>query len=230
MAVYFIQHTKADSIKFVGHLDLQKALQRNLSRSGLKMAFSKGFNPHMLMSSAQPLSVGMSSDAEYITVELLDAPEAGAVQDALNACAPEGIHYPKVIQVEPWTPAPMALLDAVKTQIRMPSIEAFAERLKQIIEETGPLTVLTRNKKGIEKEKDLRPMILPGAEVTWDQGFTVLTVMTMAGSRNHLNLDHLIQYLRENTEGLSPDRFIHLKRLEMYTNKDGQYLSLGDVR
>ncbi|UUM13174.1 TIGR03936 family radical SAM-associated protein [Clostridiaceae bacterium HFYG-1003] len=230
MAVYFIQHTKADSIKFVGHLDLQKALQRNLSRSGLKMAFSKGFNPHMLMSSAQPLSVGMSSDAEYITVELLDAPEAGAVQDALNACAPEGIHYPKVIQVEPWTPAPMALLDAVKTQIRMPSTEAFAERLKQIIEETGPLTVLTRNKKGIEKEKDLRPMILPGAEVTWDQGFTVLTVMTMAGSRNHLNLDHLIQYLRENTEGLSPDRFIHLKRLEMYTNKDGQYLSLGDVR
>lgn len=230
MAVYFIQHTKADSIKFVGHLDLQKTLQRNLSRSGLKMAFSKGFNPHMLMSSAQPLSVGMSSDAEYITVELLDAPEAGAVQDALNASAPEGIHYPKVIQVEPWTPAPMALLDAVKTQIRMPSTEAFAERLKQIIEETGPLTVLTRNKKGIEKEKDLRPMILPGAEVTWDQGFTVLTVMTMAGSRNHLNLDHLIQYLRENTEGLSPDRFIHLKRLEMYTNKDGQYLSLGDVR
>ena len=71
MAVYYIQHTKADCIKFVGHLDLQTTIHRNINRAELKIAFSQGFSPHMLMSSAQPLSVGVSSEAEYLMVELL---------------------------------------------------------------------------------------------------------------------------------------------------------------
>lgn len=229
MAVYFIKHTKADEIKFVGHLDLQKALQRNISRAGLKAAFSKGFNPHMAMSSAQPLSVGVSSQAEYLLLELQDAPEAEEVRRRLNETAPEGIDFLLVRKMAPGTAAPMALLDAVLTRIRIPSNPAFATACQAVLTGDGPMIVSTTNKKGIQKEKDLRPQILPGAQVSHEDGVTLVTVKTHAGSRSHLNLDHLVQYLRENVPGMLPDRFIHLKRLEMYTLQDGDYIPLGEI-
>lgn len=84
MAVYYIKHTKADAIKFVGHLDLQKAIQRNITRANIGVAYSQGFNPHMLMSSAQPLSVGVSSDAEYLMVELETEKSEGEILADLN--------------------------------------------------------------------------------------------------------------------------------------------------
>lgn len=229
MAVYFIQHTKADSIKFVGHLDLQNALQRNLSRAGLNVAFSKGFNPHILMSSAQPLSVGMSSEAEYLYVELLDAPLEKDVQKSLNATAPDGIRYLKVRQMDPTIGKPMALLDLVKTKIRFPSSREFAKHLEAFMADDSPILVEVTNKKGVSKQRDLRPLILPGAEVSHKEGYTDLVLKTMAGNPNHLNLNHLIDYLKQHMIGLEKNRFIHIKRLEMYHLKDGQYVSLGEI-
>ena len=229
MAVYFIKHTKADSIKFVGHLDLQNALQRNLSRAGLNLAFSKGFNPHMLMSSAQPLSVGMSSEAEYLYIELEDEPQDQEVQKRLNDTAPDGIRYLKVRQMDPAIGKPMALLDAVKTKIRFPSSPVFAEHLEAFMAADSPIVVEVTNKKGVSKQRDLRPLILPGVEVSFKEGYTDLVLMTMAGNPNHLNLNHLIDYLKEHTVGLEENRFIHIKRLEMYHLKDDQYISLGEL-
>jgi hypothetical protein len=51
----------------------------------------------------------------------------------------------------------------------------------------------------------------------------------MAGNPNHLNLNHLIDYLKQHMIGLEKNRFIHIKRLEMYHLKDGQYVSLGEI-
>lgn len=229
MAVYFIKHTKADGIKFVGHLDLQKALQRNVSRAGLKAAFSQGFNPHMHLSSAQPLSVGVSSEGEYLLLELQDAPEAAEVQSRLNDTAPAGIRFVMVRKMAPGTAAPMALLDAVETRIRIPSTESFAREVRATLESAAPMNIRVKNKKGIEKDKDLRPLILPGATVDYDGKAAVIRLRTMAGSRNHLNLDHLVQFFRETIAGISPDRFIHLTRLEMYTLVDGVYVPLGEI-
>lgn len=229
MAVYFIKHTKADSIKFVGHLDLQNALQRNLSRAGLRVAFSEGFNPHMLISSAQPLSVGVSSEAEYLYVKLEDAPAAEEVLNRLNDTAPEGIEYLKVREMDPAIGKPMALLDLVKTKIKFPSNAAFADQLKTIMAADSPIMVEVTNKKGVTKKLDLRPLILPGVEISYESGYTHLTLRTMAGNPNHLNLNHLIDYLKKHTTGLEKNRFIHIKRLEMYNLKNGQYVTLGDL-
>ncbi|MBO4377683.1 MAG: DUF2344 domain-containing protein, partial [Clostridia bacterium] len=38
---------KTKRIRHVGHLDLMRTMQRALRRSGLPVAFSMGFNPHM---------------------------------------------------------------------------------------------------------------------------------------------------------------------------------------
>lgn len=230
MAVYFIQHTKADSIKFVGHLDLQTTIHRNINRARLDVAFSKGFNPHMLMSSAQPLSVGVSSDAEYIMLELTTEKSEQEILDDLNRTAPPGIRYIQVYEVGEKTHPPMSLLDAVDSEIRIPSTREFSEAVRNIFESGEPMPVLTKNKKGVETARDLRPFILPGAEISWENGFTLLKLTTYAGSRRHVNLDHLLKFLRENAEGMDETRFTHIRRLEMYTERNGQLVALGDIR
>ena len=57
-------------LRHVGHLDLMRAMQRALRRSGVPIAFSKGFNPHLLLTFAAPLSVGMAGEREVMEVPL----------------------------------------------------------------------------------------------------------------------------------------------------------------
>ena len=64
--------TKDDEIKYVGHLDFGRAIERALRRAKLPVAYSVGFNPHMKLSFGPALSVGVASDSEYVDVELTE--------------------------------------------------------------------------------------------------------------------------------------------------------------
>ena len=51
-----LQFQKGDIVRHLGLLDLQRTMQRALRRSGLPVAYSKGFNPHIVMAFASALS------------------------------------------------------------------------------------------------------------------------------------------------------------------------------
>ena len=70
MVRYLIKFTKESEIKFISHLDLMRTIRRIIVRSHLPIKFSKGFNPHMALSLAQPLSVGVCSEGEYMDMIL----------------------------------------------------------------------------------------------------------------------------------------------------------------
>ena len=53
---------------YIGHLDLMRFFQKAVRRAGLPAAYSEGFSPHMLMSFAMPLGVGVSSTGEYVDI------------------------------------------------------------------------------------------------------------------------------------------------------------------
>ena len=229
MAVYYIKHTKADSIRFVGHLDLQQAIQRNIIRADIGVMYSNGFNPHLLLSSAQPLSVGVSSQAEYLMVELDTVKSDGRILEDLNQTSPEGIKYLMVRSMAPGMKAPMTILNAVDSVIRIPSEPAFAPELETFLNRDCPIPVKTVNKKKIEKIKDLRPLIQPGAKVSFKDGYTEIELRTLAGSRDHLNLEHFLTYLKDNFQGIHSERFIPIRRLEMYTRRDGGFIPLDEL-
>ena len=41
---------KGERLRHIGHLDIMRSTQRALRRSGLPVSYSKGFNPHILIS------------------------------------------------------------------------------------------------------------------------------------------------------------------------------------
>ena len=57
---------KSSRIRHIGHLDIQRAFQRGLRRSGLPVAYSNGFNPHILITFASALSTGACGIKEIL--------------------------------------------------------------------------------------------------------------------------------------------------------------------
>ncbi len=70
-----MRFTKTGSLKFIGHLDCMRFFQKAIRRAKLDVAYSQGFNPHQIMSFASPLSVGLTSDGEYIDIEFNSLPD-----------------------------------------------------------------------------------------------------------------------------------------------------------
>ncbi|MBQ0110113.1 MAG: TIGR03936 family radical SAM-associated protein, partial [Clostridiales bacterium] len=57
MADYRVTFTKTGRLKYISHLDLQRAVTRLLLRSGIPIQWSEGFNPHPRINIALPLPI-----------------------------------------------------------------------------------------------------------------------------------------------------------------------------
>lgn len=68
----FISITKGEEIRFLGHLDFLRTLERAVMRSGIPVAFSEGFNPHMRMALDAALGVGVAADPIYLELRMAD--------------------------------------------------------------------------------------------------------------------------------------------------------------
>ena len=79
---------KKERLRHVGHLDLMRAMQRALRRSGVPIAFSQGFNPHLLVTFAAPLSVGMPGLREVMEVPLSAEISEEEFKEKLRAALP----------------------------------------------------------------------------------------------------------------------------------------------
>ena len=94
-----ISFKKRDEASYISLLDLQRVMQRVLKRSGLPVWHTLGFNPHIYMTFACPLSLGQESECECVDVKTeAEAPDFAQWQTALNAIMPTGI---EVYRVEP---------------------------------------------------------------------------------------------------------------------------------
>lgn len=61
---------KRDALRFISHHDLMRVFELALRRSGLKVAFTQGFNPHPRLSFALALPLGVESFDELVDIDL----------------------------------------------------------------------------------------------------------------------------------------------------------------
>ena len=65
-----VKFAKYGPMKFIGHLELMKYLQRAVRRTEIPVKYDEGMHQRMVMSFAMPLGVGPTSSAEYMDIEL----------------------------------------------------------------------------------------------------------------------------------------------------------------
>lgn len=82
------RYTKKDGAEFLSHLDLLRHIDRTMKRAGIEVKRSEAVNKHPKIYLSAPLGVGISSEAEYCSV---DTDFEGDFKEAFNAHAPRGI-------------------------------------------------------------------------------------------------------------------------------------------
>ena len=56
--------------RYISHLDLIRVFERTCRRARIPVLYSEGFNPHPKFSFAPPLTLGFSSESEYLDMEI----------------------------------------------------------------------------------------------------------------------------------------------------------------
>lgn len=94
-----IRFTKVNMAKFISHLDLLRCFTRAINRSGLPAVFSQGFNPHIKMTFALPLPVGVSGLREAVDIVFEDGIDDDEIKNRLNKNLPPDIRVTEVTDV-----------------------------------------------------------------------------------------------------------------------------------
>lgn len=84
------------NIRYISHLELMRGIQRILKRSGLPLRYSEGFNPHIVLSIAVPLPVGVCGMQEFADFEIKEEMSAEAVLNCLIAASDDSLKPVKV--------------------------------------------------------------------------------------------------------------------------------------
>ncbi len=218
---YLVKFSKEDIIKFVGHLDLMRTIQRLLRRSGLPLEFSKGFNPHVNMSLAQPLAVGVYSSGDYMDLELSEDVDIEVVMEKLNKATPPGIKIFKAVKVKEIQNKKvfksMAAVDAAKYSINIKynDTTSLESEIKTLLKKENWETI--KKSKTKESSVNIKLLIKKFEYAIRDN---VLTINTLAacGSRQNLSPELMAKFIQNNTQGANLDAFVDIKREEMYAS------------
>ena len=151
---------KSERIRHIGHLDIQRAVQRGLRRSGLPVAYSNGFNPHILITFASALSTGACGKREIMDVTMAEPVSEAEFLERMNGAMPPELHLKEARAVDDRHPALMSSLRAAEYDllIRDP---LQAEHLISAIPAMMPRETIPamRKTKTALKECDIKPLI-----------------------------------------------------------------------
>jgi len=92
--------SKRNRAKYISHLDMTRLFTRAVRRTGITMWYTEGFHPHLYMTFALPLSLGIESDCESVDMKLVDDITLEGVKERLNYVLPEGITVTDVVEPE----------------------------------------------------------------------------------------------------------------------------------
>lgn len=191
---------KGEALRHIGHLDLMRTMQRALRRSNLPIKYSGGFNPHIRLSFAAPLSVGVIGLRELMEVPLEDGVTEPVFMQAMNAVLPACLRIRACRAVEDDFPALMSLVAGADYRIDFPK-EGEGERAAACFEAFMALDqyVVSRRTKSGEHPCDIRPFVLSGSLSETPDGYTI-SLRTLATPAGMLKPALWLECLREFAE------------------------------
>lgn len=179
---------KTGNIRYISHLDTQRAMIRALMRSGLDIVYSEGFNPHPKIVFAQPLSIYQESEYEIFDFKLNDDTPLEEVRTRLTAAMPDGIEVFKVAD-------PVKKLSEcawAKYKILL-TTDKSADEIKKAL--SGGITVLKKTKTK-ELYCDIAPQIKELSVYAQDGKVVIETVLPASGN-NYLNPNYIADFLSD---------------------------------
>ena len=198
-----MKYSRDERVKYISHLDFVRLFHRAVRRADIPFVFSQGFNPHPIMTVAQPLSVGVTSDCEYMKVGFDGDFDEAELCKRLNAALPPGYEIKAAKKISGKE------IDLTKIDRAEYIVEAECEGGVDDIEEflaNKELVVMKKTKSG-EKESDIRPYIYD-LKIIDRQERTITLDMTIAvGSVYNLKPETVLKAMEKYTPEFRPGFF-----------------------
>ena len=230
-----IKFSKSGSMKFIGHLDTMRYFQKAMRRADIDIAYSTGFSPHQIMSFAAPLGVGITSEGEYLDIEVNSTKSTEQSVAALNAAMVNGfsvLDYRRLPDNAKTAMSIVACADYTLTYREGYEIgRSFDELCKAVhafYEVPEKIEIVKQTKKS-EKIIDLKQLVYD-FKVVQAEGKPAFYLRVSTGSIDNIKpelvLEHFYKYL-----GLELPEFAFLPhRHDVYTGNPAEgFLSLNEM-
>ena len=225
-----IRFSKTGILKFIGHLDLLRTFQRAFRRAEIPLAYSKGFNPHPLMSFANPLGLGLTSDDEYADITLEQAMDSSEIIDRLNRQMPPGLSILACYDLPEHGDSAMALVTASEYIITLPDLKEDNASWSSIL--TGFFSqpqIMIRKMGKVRGRKQMMEVDVKDLVYEYElTGENTLRLLCACGSTKNLKTDSLLESLYKfiDRPELLFEEAIHRTRL--FQGEPGSFRSLTD--
>ena len=173
---------KGEALRYIGHLDLMRTVQRALRRSNLPIKYSNGFNPHIRLSFAAPLSVGVVGRRELMEVPVEDGVTEQQFCEAFNKVSPKCLQIVQARCISDEFPTLMSLVAGSRYTIKLFD-SPEATKAAQAFDSFMALDsyVANRRTKSGENPCDIRPFVKEGCITKTDFGYEIkLETITFA--------------------------------------------------
>lgn len=211
-----VKFEKTGAMKFIGHLDMMRYFQKAIRRAEIPIAFSEGFSPHMIMSFASPLGVGVTSSGEYFDMELNSPMSSQEMTERFNKTMADGIVVKSVRKIPDGKASKaMSLVAATDYYVEFREGLELSGDWKALAEPfcgQEPIIIMKKTKRS-EQEIDIRPWIYR-FDIEGDRIFMQLA----SGSVNNLKPDLVMEaFARFSGQELKPFALM-IHRQEVYAD------------
>lgn len=210
-----IKFRKYGVLKFIGHLDVMRFFQKVMRRAEIPIAFTGGYSPHMIMSFASPLGIGLTSEGEYVDIELAEPISSEEAVKRMNSVMVEGMEIISFRQISEEKKATgMAIVAAADYYVNVQK-GALPQNWKELFAKfyAQPEIRIVKQTKRSEQEVNIRPMIY-AAEFHEDKLFLKLAAGSVQNLKPDLVMEAFLKYAGIQDENL----IFAFQRLEMYAN------------
>ncbi len=217
-----LQYAKSKEASYISHLDLMNVMERSLKRANINVKHSEGFNPRPEIVFAHPLSVGIESIGEICDIFLVEHYEEALFIKLVNSTLPSGITILNASYVDPKEGSLMAAVESAVYEITFEipediiasSTQKDIEKLNNEIGENfekyylqEQIIVKKKNKKGEEKEIDIKPLIIKREIIMPNKYLFKLK----AGSIDNLKPELIVQGFQEFIGGKIENKVKRIK-------------------
>lgn len=231
-----IKFRKWGSMKFIGHLDMMRYFQKVMRRADVDIRYSEGFSPHQIMSFAAPLGVGITSDGEYLDIEVHSTKSSAEMIADMNATMVDGVDIVGYVALPDNAKPAMSIVAAAdyvlsyKEGYEVPfSIEEWKDKVAELFKNQKTFTIIKKTKKS-EREVDLKPLVYAFDAIEQD-GKPAFYINVSTGSVDNIKPELLLASMYEKLGMEYNESAIAIHRKDVYAvdEKSGKKVSLLDL-
>ena len=186
-----LRFSKLGPLKFISHLDLDRTMKSAITRSGVKIEYTHGYNPRPHLVFSLPASLGMESKSEFLDIKAESGVSPEDVKDRLNAALPPDIRMLEAY--EPQSDFKQISSSEYDITLTGPGIDCSApEKIGEMFK--GPVIVEKRTKKTESGTVpfDIAPYVRIGS-CEFSDGRLFMNVTASASNVTYINPDLIVK-------------------------------------